>query len=64
MNGKAFCEYLKHIRNQIPTVERIYLIYDMHASHRRVDVKAAADSILNKAVVGILQSETLRLFHR
>ena len=45
MKGELFCEYLKHIRAEIPTGDRIFLICDVHSSHRTQPVKALAAAL-------------------
>ena len=45
MNHVIFSEYLQHVRVQIPSGDRIFLICDVHASHRTDDVKRLAGDL-------------------
>jgi hypothetical protein len=45
MNGDIFCEYLQRIRDQVPNGEQIFLICDIHASHRASCVKSLAATL-------------------
>jgi hypothetical protein len=45
MNSQIFGEYLKNLRNQVPTGERIFLICDVHPSHRTAPVRALATEL-------------------
>jgi hypothetical protein len=42
MKGDIFCEYLRYVRDYEPTGRRIFLILDVHPSHRTDAVKATA----------------------
>jgi hypothetical protein len=45
MNGELFTEYLRHLRERVPMENRLFLICDVHASHRTPAVKELADEL-------------------
>jgi hypothetical protein len=45
MNGDIFCDYLRHLREQTSIENRLFLICDVHASHRTPAVKALAEEL-------------------
>jgi hypothetical protein len=45
MNHEIFAGYLRHLRQQVPTGDRIFLICDVHASHRTNHVKQLATEL-------------------
>jgi hypothetical protein len=42
MNHQIFGDYLRHLRAQMPNGDHIFLVCDVHASHRIQDVKELA----------------------
>jgi hypothetical protein len=45
MKSHLFCDYLRHIRSERPGDQQIYLICDLHASHRTPEVKKIAGDL-------------------
>jgi hypothetical protein len=45
MRSEIFCQYLGHIREQVPTGEHIFLICDVHASHRSAEARTLASEL-------------------
>jgi hypothetical protein len=60
MRHQIFATYLQNLREQVPSGERIFLICDLHASHRTNEVKQLAAQ-LNTELLYIPPGSTDRL---
>jgi hypothetical protein len=60
MKEHVFTQYLHHLRTQVPSGDRIFLICDLHASHRTGTVKQVATQ-LNIELIYIPPGATDRL---